>query len=229
MPGLRADGACTSPGDWCGPLWVPAAQGGAVGQANQGDAPVTDYCGRPTRAGHPCRIALKAGRCATHDADLKKRNRKVRRAFAHNDPAGFAAHQRQAAKAGFAATAHNHDWAKAHEKARQWRIKHPSQPEQWALGVLASRGLSHFEREWQFGDDGRYTLDLAWPEYKLGVEVDGHPRDWNPALLSDRRRRQARKIASLESQGWTVLTIDAAGDRETEATRLIAFAEKAQN
>lgn len=186
---------------------------------------MTDYCGRPTRAGHPCRIALKAGRCATHDADLKKRNRKVRRAFARNDPAAYAAHQRQAGRRGFDVTsASNRPYAL--ERARQWRLEHPTEPERWALGVLAARGLNHFEREHVAGD---WTLDLAWPAHKLAVEVDGRPNDDFLADRQHRLERQARKLDELAAAGWNVLTVDAGGDREIEAARLVEFAEKAQH
>lgn len=53
-------------------------------------------CGRPTRAGAPCRVVLRAGRCATHDSDLAARNAKVRASFAQRDPQAYAAHQRRA-------------------------------------------------------------------------------------------------------------------------------------
>jgi very-short-patch-repair endonuclease len=45
-----------------------------------------------------------------------------------------------------------------------------------------------------------YKLDLAWPDLKLGVEVDGASH-----LMKSRKLQDAKKGKALHSLGWTVL------------------------
>jgi hypothetical protein len=128
--------------------------------------------GRMTKHGTPCQLTLNGGRCPTHDVDLSKRNSRVARAFKKNSPDRFQAQRSAAGKCGFKATGEMLGWDKANELAREWRIKHPSEPERWAIGVLAAAGLNHYEREYPVL--GRSALDIAWPEAMRAIEINGH-------------------------------------------------------
>jgi very-short-patch-repair endonuclease len=184
-------------------------------------------CGKPTKRGTPCQLRLNGGKCPTHDCDLSQRNMLVAAAFYRRDRAAFTAQRRSAGKRGYAATGAAQGWEKANEKAREWRLAHPSSPEQWALDVLAQAGLNHFEREYPVLDGS--ALDLAWPEARMGVEVNGHQAKPSFGETEPRAERHAAKVAALTAAGWQVLVLDfTATARETAAEQLIQFARQAQ-
>lgn len=183
-------------------------------------------CGKPTRRGEPCQFRLSGGKCPTHDTDLSKRNAAVARAFKANNPEGFASQRRAAGRRGYLATGARQGWARANEMARQWRKHHPSGPERWALAVLESASLNHFEREYDLGDG--YSVDLAWPDAKRAVEIWGHQNKPSFGETEPRAAKQERKLIALEESGWRILVIDPTQDREAEAARLIAFARASQ-
>lgn len=70
-------------------------------------------------------------------------------------------------------------------------------------------GLPPFERDYQFAkDEGRkYELDLAWPERKLGVEVQGGI--WRKGGHSSGQgiSRDCDKMSLAASLGWLVLPV----------------------
>jgi hypothetical protein len=184
--------------------------------------PALPLCGRPTKRGEACRLPLRNGHCLTHDCDLSARNSHVAHAFASKHPRRFKRQRRAAGHNGFIATGGMIGWARANEMARQWRLAHPSEPEQWAMNVLAAAGLNHYEREYRYDDSGR-ALDLAWPDRRLAVEVWGHQD--KPAFGAARSRfeKQQRKLADLFSAGWTVYVVNSRNDRAREAAQLVAF------
>lgn len=123
---------------------------------------------------------------------------------------------------GFIACGGAKGWAKANAHAAQWRIAHPSEPERWALDLLTSRNLNHFKREYAVDEDG-HTVDLAWPDRKVAVEINGHQSKPSFGESEPRLSNQQRKIESMIEQGWTVIVIDATADRQSEAERLLDF------
>lgn len=183
-------------------------------------------CGKPTRRGAPCRLTLNGGLCPTHDCDLAARNAAVRQSFRRRDKAAFYAHQLRAAKAGFKAAGLTVDWVFAHERARLWRLDHPSEPERWAIAVLESANLNHFAREHPIPDG--CSLDFAWPAVRRAVEIWGHQNKPSFGEAEPRAAKQERKLIALEEAGWRILIIDPTQDREAEAARLIAFARASQ-
>ncbi|MDQ3714522.1 MAG: DUF559 domain-containing protein [Actinomycetota bacterium] len=52
-------------------------------------------------------------------------------------------------------------------------------------------------------DGSRYVLDLAWPELKLGVELDGAAYHGSTA----QRERDVRRDAALATVGWQVIRV----------------------
>lgn len=188
---------------------------------------MTQRCGKPTKRGTPCQCPLNGGKCPTHDADLSARNSAVAAAFARRDPAAFIAQRRAAGKRGFAATGAAQGWEKANDKAREWRIAHPSGPEQWAIDVLAQAGINHYQREYPVLDGS--ALDIAWPEARCAIEINGHqskPAFGEPCARSE---RHADKVAALQSDGWQVLVIDITGGyTPAAAEQLVQFARQTQ-
>ena len=53
-------------------------------------------------------------------------------------------------------------------------------------------------------DGGRLVarVDLAWPEWKVAVEYDGHDH-----ALDDRRGHDVDRIDELRRLGWVVITV----------------------
>lgn len=180
-------------------------------------------CGKPTRQGSPCKLPRP---CPTHNHKLAARNAKVRASFASRDPQAYAAHQSEAGRRGYQAAGAKVGWEKMIEKARQWRLAHPSGPERWAIGLLEQAGLNHYEREYPLSDG--YSLDIAWPEHKRAIEIDGHPSRASESEQLRRQARQEHKLAELAAEGWQVLVIDATTDRAAGAAAIVEFVRAAQ-
>jgi very-short-patch-repair endonuclease len=58
--------------------------------------------------------------------------------------------------------------------------------------------------ELRVGDNGEYRLDLAWPEIRLAVEVDGYI--WH--FSDQHKQRDDSRRNDLQEQGWTVLVFN---------------------
>lgn len=50
---------------------------------------------------------------------------------------------------------------------------------------------------------GKYRLDFAWPDQKIGIEADG-PHHWRP----DVAMKDAIRDSWLRSQGWLIFRVD---------------------
>ena len=127
---------------------------------------------------------------------------------------------------GFIATGGKIGWKRANRKAADWRIAHPSEPERWALSVLESAGLNHFVREHEPFKSNCKTVDIAWPDEKVCIEVNGHQSKPSFGETTPRVDKQAIKIRGLRRAGWKVLVVDATGDREQAAAQLIEFVKR---
>lgn len=171
----------------------------------------------PTTKGTPCRMPLRKGKCLIHNTDLSKRNRKVARAFKRNHPEAFSLQRKKAGHNGFVATGGIKGWEWVNEKARQWRLKHPSQPEQVIIDRLAQEGLNHYEREYPVGNS---SLDFAWANARYAIECEFHPNNFGDET---RKVKQDEKIARLIAEGWTVLRYAPSDSIET----LVEFARVA--
>lgn len=182
-------------------------------------------CGKPTRRGL-CRFPLRGGKCPTHDSDLSSRNQKVAAAWRANNPESFAAQRKRSGRAGYDKVGGEVWRAAQSEKARQWRLAHPSEPERWIMDVL----LEHlsltvcYDREYVIEGDER-AVDFCFPEHHCVIEVLGHQQKASFGESASRMAKVETKIAWLESLGWRVHVVDASrsADRDAEKTRLLAF------
>lgn len=185
---------------------------------------MSERCGRPTRKGTPCKLGQP---CPVHETvDLSARNAAVARSWRERDPEGFTAQRSKAGKAGYLATGARKGWAVANERARQYRLKHPSEPEQWAIGVLEAAGLNHYEREHPVA--GGSALDFAWPAALRGIEINGHQARASFGESEPRLERQTQKTKKLAAEGWQILVVDATADRGAGAAAIVEFARAAQ-
>jgi|GEM_PF-4773737 len=183
-------------------------------------------CGKPTRRGGLCQLPLRGGKCPTHDSDLSSRNQKVSAAWRANNPDGFVAQRKTSGRAGFEKVGGEAWRLQQSEKARQWRLAHPSEPERWIIDVL----LEHlaldvsYDREYVIDGDER-AVDFAFPEQRCVIEVLGHQYKASFGESAARMTRVEAKIAWLESLDWKVHVVDASqnADRDAEKRRLLSF------
>ncbi len=76
----------------------------------------------------------------------------------------------------------------------------PSWPEQWFMNVIENEHLDNsYEREYPFF---RFSLDFAWIDKKLCVEIDGKQHD-----LPEQHERDVRKDNLLKENGWKLLRL----------------------
>jgi hypothetical protein len=97
----------------------------------------------------------------------------------------------------------------AHRKGREYRLAHPSGPEQRLITLLFSLGLQpgrDYQREYEepFAEGGPYFLDFAWPEARKAIEVDSGVHQLAYRAGRDRRRRRV-----LAAAGWEILVVEA--------------------
>lgn len=176
-------------------------------------------CGRRGRRG-PCRMPLSHdGKCPVHDStDLAARNSAVALSFREKRPDAFRAQRSTAGKCGQAKTGEA-QWAYATEMARQWRIEHPSEPEQLLGSVLSDFDiLVHMEREHVIAGDPR-AVDVAFPFQKCCIECTGSAAR---ASFGRNDKREAKR-AWLESLGWNIHYFYYDADFDTEVRRLGDF------
>lgn len=75
-----------------------------------------------------------------------------------------------------------------------------SYAEEWTKRVLENETNNiTFYEEYHIG---KWFLDFAWPERKIGLEIDGKQHEW-----PDRRRMDAEKDAYCTSLGWKILRL----------------------
>lgn len=94
-----------------------------------------------------------------------------------------------------------HDAGTAHTLGHNRRNQEPSWPEKWWLQVLKNEIKDQqFVTEYRFH---RYSIDFAWPEKKIALEIDGeqHQR-FEQQITSDRR-----KDSLLKEAGWKVCRV----------------------
>lgn len=63
-------------------------------------------------------------------------------------------------------------------------------------------GLEAPEREYKFHDWRRWRFDLAWPDHKIAVEIDGG--QWSPNGGRHNRDSDREKINEAVKMGWRV-------------------------
>ena len=95
----------------------------------------------------------------------------------------------------------------AHKEGRAHNIgecRHnckPSYPEQWFMKVIESEFLNKkYIREYPFH---KYSLDFAWPELKICIEIDGEQHQ----MFEEYKKRDLEKDELLKDEGWKELRI----------------------
>lgn len=97
---------------------------------------------------------------------------------------------------------------KAHSEGRAHNIgssrwnNEPSYPEKFFMEVIKNEFQDkNYSREFSFG---KFSLDFAWVEKKLCIEIDGeqHKR------FKEYRERDERKDKALHDAGWNILRIE---------------------
>lgn len=95
----------------------------------------------------------------------------------------------------------------AHKEGRAWNIgmsrwnNEPSYPEKFFMKVIANEFKdTNYTQEHPIG---KYSIDFAWVDRKLAIEIDGKQHDEDPI----QRARDAQKNLLLNEQGWKLLRI----------------------
>jgi very-short-patch-repair endonuclease len=80
--------------------------------------------------------------------------------------------------------------------------------EQAMANQIAWAGLPKPEREYRFHPKRRFRLDFAWPERRLGLEVQGGTWSGGAHGRGSGIARDYEKLNLALLQGWRVLQVD---------------------
>jgi very-short-patch-repair endonuclease len=118
---------------------------------------------------------------------------------------------------------------KAHAEGRAWNIgnsrwkNQPSWPEQFFMQVIENEFVDkNYTCEYPLGI---YSIDFAWVEKKLAIEIDGEQHQ----RFKEYRERDERKNRCLSENGWRVLRIswkDMFNDTKTWIEKAKTFIEE---
>lgn len=93
----------------------------------------------------------------------------------------------------------------AHKEGRAWNIgmsrwnNKPSYPEKWFMKIIDNEFQNkNYIQEMPFG---RFSLDFAWPELKVCIEIDGEQHQ----RCDIQKARDKAKDLLLEHSGWKIL------------------------
>lgn len=97
---------------------------------------------------------------------------------------------------------------KAHAEGRahnigecRWNNK-PSYPEEWFMKVLQNEFGFQKDKDYQMEFPfHRFSLDFAWPERKLCIEIDGEQHE----RFQEQKERDIEKDSLLKQEGWVEL------------------------
>lgn len=94
-----------------------------------------------------------------------------------------------------------HAEGRAHNIGNSRWNHEPSWPEKWFMRVVENEFKDkNYVREYPFHG---FSLDFAWPDKKLCIEIDGEQHERFPEY----RARDARKDSALAAEGWQVLRL----------------------
>jgi very-short-patch-repair endonuclease len=95
----------------------------------------------------------------------------------------------------------------AHQEGRAWNIgssrwnNEPSYPEKFFMEVIKNEfNDKNYEREYPFSI---YSIDFAWPDKKLAIEIDGDQHE----RFDEYKERDRKKDELLALNGWKVMRI----------------------
>lgn len=191
-------------------------------------------CGKPGVRG-PCQHRIRNGYCPIHNNletlrdEMRRRGQNGGRTRASQFDTAFQQNARshvkteslkKAGRAGYNKVGGDAWWAEQTEKARQYRLRHPS-PGEKIVAALLTNWLPidvHFDREVIVDADPR-AVDFAIMGHNLYIEVtDSAAR----ASFGRNDKREEKRIW-LEGLGWTGHYFYNENDLETEKQQLAAF------
>lgn len=166
--------------------------------------------GRTNKKGGLCRIALRGGKCATHDCDLSARNRAVVLAAAKKEE------RRQAlslyGKQGYARTAELYGPDFAYQHLVAWKRDNLSTAEKMVFDFLKANKITVRKEYEVFNETFSSRVDFAHPKTRRFIQVDG----WRylPGAFGldplEAAAEQARYVATwqfMEHHGWQGLEL----------------------
>jgi hypothetical protein len=72
------------------------------------------------------------------------------------------------------------------------------------MGWCAAEGYAPPRDEYAFDPDRRWRFDLAWPEYKVALEIDGGVYTLGRHTRGAGYEADCRKMNAAAASGWTV-------------------------
>lgn len=85
------------------------------------------------------------------------------------------------------------------------------------LGIRALK-FPPWERNLVFLEGRKFEIDFAWPQWKVGIEIDGHVHRIQERFNSDIEKHALALLA-----GWTIMRI---GGRDIRSGRAFTWAEQ---
>ena len=121
---------------------------------------------------------------------------------------------------------------RAHAEGRAWNIgmsrwnNRPSYPEEFFMKVIDNEFLDkNYVREYPLG---KFSLDFAWVDKKLAIEIDGDHHE----RFEEQKRRDREKDLLAESQGWKILRLrwkDVCNDTKGKIREAVEFISDPDN
>lgn len=94
-----------------------------------------------------------------------------------------------------------HKEGRAHNIGECRHNNEPSYPEKWFMRVIENEfSNKNYIREFPFY---RYSLDFAWPDLKICIEIDGEQHE----RFEEYKERDIKKDELLKQEGWKELRI----------------------
>lgn len=149
------------------------------------------------------RWGRRGGRARAQMPDFLEHQRRAgRRSAQVNDMAALG-------RKGFEAAAAKYGWDFAFQRARCWRLDHPSRPEQQVIAILNQIQV-FYQREAQvLGEDVPLAVDFLIDGTTKIIEVNGKVHT-DPFFSDggDRWKREALRLERIRHAGFQVLVVD---------------------
>jgi very-short-patch-repair endonuclease len=87
--------------------------------------------------------------------------------------------------------------------------------------LLSAAGVPPFEREYRFHAARRWRLDFAWPQHRLGLEIEGVTVAGGRHQRIAGFRKDMEKYNALALAGWSLLRVTPADVRTGRAVLLV--------
>lgn len=96
-------------------------------------------------------------------------------------------------------------WLKEHKDKHPWKnnTKFVSKPCEKLKEYLHDKGIN-FVDEWEPFDDIYYSIDIAWPDEKIGIEVNGNQHYTNEGTLTPYYQKRHDLITAA---GWKLFEV----------------------